>query len=381
MPTHLVSLQGLSTWGQISLPFHHPPTASTISITPEIEDMLAASCAVAIGVSGGKDSQACALRLTQYLDEVGHTGPRLLVHADLGSVEWEDSLPACERLRDHLGLELMVVRRKAGDMLTRWRQRWQNNVDRYRELSCVRLILPWSTPSMRFCTSELKLAPIASALKKRFPSHPILNVSGIRRQESAVRSRMATAQSEPRLARASYPGFTWNPTLDWSLEEVLSEIRRSGMRLHEAYDVYRSSRVSCAFCIMSSAHDLSASASCPHNQAIYLEMVELEAESTFAFQGTRWLADVAPQLLGPHLRARVEQAKEKALERQRIEAEIPKHLLYSKGWPTTLPSFGEAELLAEVRRHISDLIPIQSNYLTAEAIRARYAELLEAKAA
>ena len=106
MPTHLVSLQGLPTWGQISLPFHHPPTASPISITPEIEDILAASCAVAIGVSGGKDSQACALRLARYLDdEVGHTGPRLLVHADLGSVEWEDSLPACERLRDHLGLE------------------------------------------------------------------------------------------------------------------------------------------------------------------------------------------------------------------------------------------------------------------------------------
>jgi 3'-phosphoadenosine 5'-phosphosulfate sulfotransferase (PAPS reductase)/FAD synthetase len=252
---------------------------------------------------------------------------------------------------------------------------------RYQELSCVRLIVPWSTPSMRYCTSELKLAPIASALKKRFRACPIINVSGIRRQESAVRSRMPTAQIEPRLTRVNYPGFTWNPILGWSLAEVLSEIRRSGMRLHEAYEIYRSSRVSCAFCIMSSAHDLSAAASCAHNHAVYREMVELEAETTFAFQGARWLADVAPQLLGADLRARIQQAKEKALERQRIEAEIPDHLLYSKGWPTALPTFGEAELIADVRRRISVLIPIPADFLTAETVRARYAALLEAKAA
>jgi 3'-phosphoadenosine 5'-phosphosulfate sulfotransferase (PAPS reductase)/FAD synthetase len=380
MPTQFVSLQDLATGGQLALPFHHSRPTPTISITPEIEEMLAGSCAVAIGVSGGKDSQACALRLTQYLNDVGHTGPRVLVHADLGSVEWEDSLPACERLADRLNLELMIVYRKAGGMMTRWRQRWKNNVLRYQELSCVRLIVPWSTPSMRYCTSELKLAPIASALKKRFRTCPIINVSGIRRQESAMRSRMPIAQLESRLTRAHFPGFTWNPILDWSLFEVLAEIRRSGMRLHEAYEVYRSSRVSCAFCIMSSAHDLSAAASCAHNHAVYREMVELEAESTFAFQGARWLADVAPQLLDPDLRARIQQAKEKALERQRIEAEIPDHLLYSKGWPTVMPTFGEAELIASARLRISALIPISCAFLTAETVRARYAALLEAKA-
>ncbi len=157
MPTQLVSLQDLSTGGQLALPFHHSPPACTISITPEIEDMLASACAVAIGVSGGKDSQACALRLTQYLNEVGHTGPRVLVHADLGSVEWEDSLPACERLADHLNLELFVVRRKAGGMMTRWRQRWQNNVLRYQELSCVRLIV-----GLNNLCSPLRAAIIAS---------------------------------------------------------------------------------------------------------------------------------------------------------------------------------------------------------------------------
>lgn len=381
MPTQLVSLEDLSTGGQLAFSFHDAPPAPTISITSEIEDMLSCSCAVAIGISGGKDSQACALRLMQYLNEVGHTGPRVLVYADLGSVEWEDSLPACERLADHLNLELMIVRRKAGGMMTRWCQRWKNNVLRYQELSCVRLIVPWSTPSMRYCTSELKLAPIASALKKRFRACPILNVSGIRRQESARRSRMPISQIEPRLSRVDYPGFTWNPILDWSLAEVLSEIQRSGMRLHEAYQVYQSSRVSCAFCIMSSAHDLSAAASCAHNHNVYREMVELEAESTFAFQGARWLADVAPHLLGADLCTRIRHAKKKASERQRLEAAIPDRLLYSKGWPTALPTFDDAELIADVRRRISALIPVPAEFLSAETVRARYAALLEAKAA
>ncbi len=381
MSSNFVSLSRLVPEAQLSLFSSDARAVASLAVTPQITEMLATGCAVAIGVSGGKDSQACALRLTQYLNEVGHAGPRVLVHADLGSVEWEDSLPSCERLAEHLDLELIVVRRKAGGMLARWRQRWQNNVTRYRDLSCVRLIVPWSTPSMRYCTSELKLAPIASALKKRFRTNSIINVSGIRRQESAARSRMPTAQVEPRLTRVHYTGLTWNPILDWSLAEVLSEIQRSGMRLHEAYEVYRSSRVSCAFCIMSSAHDLSASASCTHNQLVYREMVELEAESTFAFQGARWLADVAPQLLDADLRARIQLAKEKAIERQRIEAEIPDHLLYSKGWPTALPTLSEAELIASVRRRISTLIPIPADCLTAESVRARYAALLEAKAA
>ena len=37
-----------------------------------------------------------------HLDRIGHTGPRLLIHADLGSVEWRDSLPTCERLAARL---------------------------------------------------------------------------------------------------------------------------------------------------------------------------------------------------------------------------------------------------------------------------------------
>ncbi|BBQ03677.1 hypothetical protein BSFA1_88050 (plasmid) [Burkholderia sp. SFA1] len=162
-------------------PSFHPARARDVALTPEVSALLASDAVVAIGVSGGKDSVACALAVARHLDAIGHNGPRILVHSDLGRVEWKDSGPACERLAAHLGWELLTLQRQAGDMLARWEKRWSNNVERYRDLSCVRLILPWSTPSMRFCTSELKGSLINSALNKRFPTHNIVSITGVRR--------------------------------------------------------------------------------------------------------------------------------------------------------------------------------------------------------
>jgi 3'-phosphoadenosine 5'-phosphosulfate sulfotransferase (PAPS reductase)/FAD synthetase len=378
MSTALISIAGRSE-EQLCLPFTSPLQAASVAITPDVSRMLAANCAVAIGVSGGKDSQACAIRTAKYLNEIGHAGPRVLIHADLGVIEWEDSLPSCERLAAYLGMELIVVRRKAGDMLTRWRQRWENNLVRYRNLSCVRLILPWSTPSMRFCTSELKVAPITSALKKRFPKSEIVNVSGIRRQESAARGRMPVAVVEPKLQRSNFAGVTWNPIIEWTLEQVFSEVRHASLRLHEAYTRYGSSRVSCAFCIMSSGRDLEAATICAKNQNVYRALVALEADSTFAFQGSRWLADLAPHLLEGKERRRIERAQTVAMRRQAIEAEIPDHLLYSKGWPTSMPTATESELIASVRRRVSELLNLNAKYLTGETVRDRYAALMEEK--
>ncbi|MFX7816633.1 hypothetical protein ABTK28_22015, partial [Acinetobacter baumannii] len=80
-----------------------------------------------LATSGGKDSAAVATATVRYLDEIGHTGPRVLIHADLGRVEWRDSLPSCERLAAKLGLELIVVRRQDVDLLARWQRRWTSN--------------------------------------------------------------------------------------------------------------------------------------------------------------------------------------------------------------------------------------------------------------
>jgi len=357
-------------------PFGEAPVVTT----PEIDALLAADCVVAVGVSGGKDGAAAAIAVDQHLNRIGHRGRRLLVHSDLGRIEWKDSLPSCERLAERLGWELMVVRRKAGDMVDRWQVRWDNNKARYQDLSCVKLILPWSTPALRFCTSELKSDVINAALRKRFPIADIVSVTGIRRQESAKRSRMTVSSPIPKLRRGRYAGLAWNAVIDYTIEQVFQVNADAGVPLHEAYTRYRSSRVSCLACIMSSAEDLAASLECEDNHEVYRELVQLEIDSAFAFQDNRWLGDVAPHILSPLQRKGLAMAKLKAARRAELESQIPERLLYAKGWPTCMPTREEAELLADIRRELSDLMGLQSQYLTADEVLARYAALMAEQA-
>lgn len=344
--------------------------------TPEIDRLIAESAPVAIGVSGGKDSQAAALATFEHLDAAGHAGGRLLVHSDLGVVEWDASLPTCRVLADHLGTELLVLRRAAGDMMDRWEARWQSSRRRYAELSTVTLVPCWSTPAMRFCTSELKTQPITAALKRRFPGRTIVNVTGLRRQESAARARKPIA-SPAEGGRI----WAWRPISDWSTDEVFAFIAHRGLRAHPAYAEYGMSRVSCRFCIMSNAADLAAAAAVAEAHGIYRRMVALEIASTFAFQGARWLGDVAPHLLPPEMRAQLQDAKARAARRRELEARILPGMLYVKGWPTRMLTDGEADILAEVRTAIADLIGIEAGCLDRESIHNRYAELIAASAA
>jgi len=214
------------------------PNQPPVATTPEIDALLAAGAVCAIGVSGGRDSQACALATHDYLNAIGHTGPRVLVHADLGRVEWRDSLPVCERLAAYLGYELLIARRAAGDMLARWQGRWRANLGRYQRLESIKLVLPWSTPALRYCTSELKAGPISSVLRKRFPGVPIVSAAGVRREESAARQRMPVAAPMAKLERKGAPGYAWNPIIEWKAGDVMAAVQRHGLALHEAYTVY-----------------------------------------------------------------------------------------------------------------------------------------------
>ena len=349
-----------------------------VATCTEVESALGrADCAAALSVSGGKDSQALAYRVFEHLDQIGFAGPRVLVHSDLGRVEWRDSMPVCERVALRLGAELIVVRRQAGDMMDRWLSRWQGNVHRYRALSCVKLILPWSTAQSRFCTSELKAAPIASALRKRFPTGTLVTAIGLRRDESRARALAPIWRPDNRTTRVRGAGLAWHPLSAWSRQEVIDYIRLRGDVLHEAYRIYGSTRVSCSFCILASEHDLRAATRCEANAAIYREMVELEISSTFAFQANRWLGDMAPALLDAPTRARLREAKGRAAERSAAEGLLPDRLLFVKGWPTVMPSAEEAGLIAHVRRRVAAAVGLEVDCTDAASVLDRYRHLMD----
>jgi len=364
-----------------------------VELDDEVLALIAADAPIAIGVSGGKDSITAGIAVVEYLRAVGHKGPVVLVHADLGdpdpafNVEWDDSLPTCERLAAFLGVELIVTRRAAGGMMKRWIKRWENNVKRYIDLACVKIILPWSTPSMRFCTSELKSAPIASELVKRFPARRIISACGIRREEGkgrkkSPRTNAPTSKMNKRLTnqRLGTSGVDWNPIAAWTEQEVFALCAARGFQMHEGYGLGMK-RISCRYCIMQDLSDQRVSASITANQPVFHTVVGLEIRSGFAFQGSRWLADVASHLLSDAERAALVRAKQLAAKRVEIEKRIPKHLLFTKGWPKVMPTAEEAELLCAVRCEVGALYGIEVKYTEPAKLLARYADLMAQKAA
>lgn len=357
-------------------------TSRGIAVTPEVTALLAANAPVAIGVSGGKDSSAVALATVAYLDKIGHTGPRILIHADLGATEWADSIRVCRRLAERLGLELVIVCRKQGDMMDRWEQRWSDNVERWEALSCVKVILPWSTPEMRFCTAELKIDQITRYLCQRFPGQTILSVTGIRHAESAARAKMPTAQAQPKLTSITHKtsGLNWNPIIEWSTPDVYEYAEEQKFPLHEAYTKYGASRVSCIWCILATQADHEAGMLPTEHHALGQRMAGLEIRSTFGFQGSRWLCDTIAKILPSDLRGEVTKAKARGKSREEAEKRIPDHLLYTAGWPTVMPTRDEGILLAEVRNVTAELLGLKPTFNKVDDVLDRYRELLTEKA-
>lgn len=353
-----------------------------VALTPVINELLNQDAPVAIGVSGGKDSSAVAIAVVTYLRELGHKGTVLLIHADLGATEWEDSLPMCRKLAKFLDVELVVVKRPQGDMMERWEQRWRDNVKRWEELSCVKIILPWSTPAMRFCTAELKIDQICRYLSKRFNHKVIVSVTGIRHDESTDRQNAPISAMQPKLSSKTRDtaGYTWNAIANWKLRDVLDFAVEQGFPLHEAYTKFGADRVSCVYCMLAGEKNHKAAMADQRTHSVGIRTVKLEIQSTFAFQGNRWLGDTLNDILEESTRVDLVRTKERAKRREEAEAKIPEHLLYCKGWPTCVPTFEEAKLLGEVRVDVALAVGLNATFIKPKEIVARYEHLLAEKA-
>jgi hypothetical protein len=72
-----------------------------------------------------------------------------------------------------------------------------------------------------------------------------------------------------------------------------------------------------------------------------------------------------------------------AIERMPLEARLPRHHLYVKGWLTRVPGIEEADVLAAVCRRISTILAIGARYLSGalEFLSNHAPKLIEAQIA
>lgn len=353
-----------------------------IAVSPEIALRLRNGAVVAYSLSGGKDSSVAAHAVHRYLDSIGHPrSDRIAIHSDLGRIEWWDSHAICEAIADRIEAPLKIVRHSKHDMISRWEQRFENGKRRYENLEVFNLIGPWSSASLRFCTAEMKQQVISPALKKMFSGRTIISVIGVRREESANRASAPVSKVESRWSDARTTLLSWNPIVDMTEADVFAYHDDHGIPLHPAYRMWGCSRVSCRFCVLQKQSDQVAAAREPGAPPIYRHLVGLEAASTFSFQPTRWLGDVAPHLLASEEARSLARGKERAVERRDLEGAMPKGLRYVAGWPLRAPTPEEAVQVVRAREIILGHHGLNVLYPTPRSVIDRFEELMAMKVA
>ncbi|AOH83648.1 phosphoadenosine phosphosulfate reductase [Sphingomonas panacis] len=354
---------------------------ANLAIDDRVRAAIAAGAPVAFSLSGGKDSVSIGHATNALLDQLSHPRERrAAVHADLGRIEWRSTPALVESAAAAIGVPLIIVRRKAGDLVDRWKRRFELGCERYVDLLTYHLTGPWSSASNRFCTAELKTQVILPELLRRWRGTQILSVVGIRREESLKRRLAPISKVEGKpWVRANGGGIiTWHPGVDVREDEVYTYIARERLPLAEAYPL-GSTRFGCAFCVLASANDIGVAARAPGNLGVLLHLVDIEATSTFSFQPERWLGDVAPDLLPASLAADFARGKALAQERRRLEDRMPANLRYVKGWPQRVPSLAEASVILTTRTAILAMHGLASPYDTPQLIRDRIAALYDAQ--
>lgn len=258
---------------------------------------------ILVNSSAGKDSQAMLSHLIARLDADGIERARVVVvHADLGRVEWEGTRELAAEQAAAYGLRFEVVRRDR---------------DLLHQIEHERRMFPSSTA--RYCTSDQKTSQVVKLITRLVTEIDpdrigrrvrILNCLGIRAQESPARAKKVPFGPDP--ANWSKPGKAhgkrevdrWLPIFHWTTEQVWAEISRSGLRHHPAYDAGMP-RLSCAFCILAGRRELILAVRL--NPALAAEYAAIEARIGHTFKADLSMAELIELAAEPDEAARAEQ--------------------------------------------------------------------------
>ncbi|AIQ31654.1 hypothetical protein P40081_28605 [Paenibacillus sp. FSL P4-0081] len=209
--------------------------------------------------SGGKDSQAMYALLQGFIPN----DQLVVVHADLGEVEWTG---VQNHITSNTRHPVNVVRaiKHNGEVKTL--------------LGMVEDRGKWPSSSCRQCTSDLKRGPIfkfiRNDLKQRGASIAV-NCMGIRAEESSARAKKQPFQYNVSESCRSRDVYNWMPIFDLTTEQVFQVIGDAGQEPFWAY-ADGNERLSCVFCIMGSVNDLRHGAIC--NPDLYRRYVDLEKQ-------------------------------------------------------------------------------------------------------
>ena len=219
---------------------------------------------IVLNSSAGKDSQAMLDVVIELATLQGVRDRVVVVHCDLGRVEWQGTRALAEEHAKHYGVRFEVVSRPQGDLLTHVEQRGL-----------------WPGPDTRYCTSQHKTGQVYTLFTRLVRESGdlgrpvrILNCLGIRAQESPVRSKKRPFVA--RITKASNGKRTvseWFPVFRFTVEQVWARIAQAGTRAHDAYALGMP-RLSCCFCILAPKPALVLAGT--HNRALLDAYVAVE---------------------------------------------------------------------------------------------------------
>lgn len=248
-------------------------------MNPIIKNLIDSGAIFYCSHSGGKDSQA----MYAYLRAIVPHDQVVVVHADLGRVEWEGTQGHIIATIRH---ELNVVRAFYKD----GRPKTLLNYVRHR--FSVRPDAPsWPSAASRWCTSELKTGPIRKFIRtdmKARHKHLAVNCMGIRSEESKARAKKNPLQLNKELSKAGREVWDWMPIFDLSTVDVFDVIKLAGQKPFWIYGA-GNNRMSCVLCVLADENDIQNGAK--HRPDLVSEYKALEIETGWTVFHKKSLAE------------------------------------------------------------------------------------------
>lgn len=229
---------------------------------------------VLLNTSGGKDSSVMAWNVTKMAEAQGVKDRLVLGHATFRE-EWEGTIEVVKLQAEQLGLPFHVVTRGEG------------------LLDYVRRRRMWPSSQARYCTSDFKRAPIDKLITKLAPGLErrvkVLNVMGLRAQESPARAKKVAFKVNERRTNGRRHVDDWLPILPMKIDEVWATIKANAIPQHKAYELGMV-RLSCVLCIFAPKSALMLAGK--HNLPLLREYAAVEKEIGHSFRENLKIADV-----------------------------------------------------------------------------------------